>query len=120
MWGDVVAQRRKSNRTQIKLFVDHIVGSEQRCLCVSDDVSAGGIRILGEAGPGWGKPNHVWLQFQLPDESGRSIRALSELCYERDEGDGQRVRGYRFKYISPRERIALNHFLAEREASLAA
>ena len=38
-------QRRKSPRVSMKLFVDHIVGDETHCLCVSEDLSAGGMSL---------------------------------------------------------------------------
>ena len=103
-----------------KLFVDHIVGDETHCLCVSEDLSAGGMSLLGEVGPGWGQPNHVWLQFELPTDQGGVIRALGELRYERKQANGQRVRGYRFKYMAPRERNAFNRFIHSMDESQAA
>ena len=116
----IMDKRRKSTRRPLKIFVDHIVGAKTHCLCVSEDVSAGGISLLGEVGPGWGKPNHVWLQFELPNENGRLIRALGELRYEREQPNGQRVRGYRFKYMAPRERNAFNRFIHSMDTSVAA
>jgi hypothetical protein len=104
-------EKRKSGRRPLKVFVDHILGERERCLCVSEDVSAGGIQVSGLPGPGWGRPRHVWLQFQLPDAQQSSVRALGELRYEHASDDGTHVRGYRFKYMSPRERCLYNDFL---------
>ena len=67
-----------------------------------------------------GKPNHVWLHFELPGENQPCIRALGELKYERKLSNGQRIRGYRFKYMAPRERVAYNRFLAELDVKAAA
>ncbi len=103
--------RRKSDRFERKLFIDHILGEEERCLCVSTNFSAGGLRLTGVPGKGWGKPRHVWLQFRLPTEEQPQIRALAELRYEEESTSGEWVRGFRFKYMSPRERVAYNRFV---------
>ncbi len=107
----VPVEKRKSDRRSLKVFVDHILGDQERCLCISEDMSAGGMQLSGLPGKGWGRPRHVWLQFQLPNEQESSVRALGELRYERAAPDGTRVRGYRFKYMSPRERCVYNDFL---------
>jgi len=108
------AERRIHDRLPMRMFVDHILAEDQRCLCVTEDVSADGVRLRGTPGRGWGQPKHVWLGFRLPDD-GPSIRALGELCYERNDGDG-RVRGYRFKYIAPSNRRRFEAFLAGQNA----
>ena len=113
-------QRRNSERVNIKVFVDQIVNADQSALCVSSDLSAGGMSVQGVSGPAWGKPNHVWLHFELPGENQPCIRALGELKYERKLSNGQRIRGYRFKYMAPRERVAYNRFLAELDVRAAA
>ena len=68
-------QRRNSERVSIKIFVDQIVNADQSALCVTADLSAGGMSVQGECGPAWGKPSHVWLHFELPDGSKQWIQA---------------------------------------------
>lgn len=109
------AERRTHDRLPLRLFVDHILAEDQRCLCVTEDVSADGVRLKGTPGRGWGDPRHVWLSFTLPDD-GPSIRALGELRYEGEAGDGSKVRGYRFKYIAPRNRQRFEAFLGRKAA----
>ena len=104
-------EKRKSIRTNVQFDVEHILGESESCLCLSHDVSRGGIQLLGTPGFGWGKPRHVWLSFSLPQEGGQPIRALGELRYEREDDSGTRLRGYRFKYMSPRERCRFNAFI---------
>ena len=62
-------------------------------------------------GEGWGQPRHVWLSFRIPDGKETAVRALGELRYERRRPDGVHLRGYRFKYMSPRERCRFNSYL---------
>jgi c-di-GMP-binding flagellar brake protein YcgR len=112
-----MSTRRRSERFSRKLFIDHILGEEDRCLCVSDNFSAGGLRLTGAPGKGWGTPRHVWLQFRLPTTEQPQIRALAELRYESESETGERIRGFRFKYMSPRERNAYNQFV-EAEGAL--
>jgi hypothetical protein len=104
-------ENRKSGRRKFKFTVEHILGESERCECQSEDVSRGGIQITGTPGHGWGRPRHAWLSIALPDDSGMPIRALGELRYERQRKDGLHLRGYRFKYMSPRERCRFNDFL---------
>ena len=104
-------ENRKSVRREMKIFVDHILGEDEKCLCVTNDMSLGGLQLEGEPGRGWGRPHHVWLQFRLPNAAMTSVRALGELRYERVGANGKRLRGYRFKYMSPRERLMYNEFL---------
>ena len=103
--------QRKSDRRTLRVFVDYVLGEEEQCICVSDNLSAGGIQISGVPGPGWGRPKHAWLRFSLPDDDQTPVRALGELRYERRTVDGLHVRGYSFKYMSPRERSSYNQFL---------
>lgn len=109
------AERRTHDRLPLRLFVDHILAEDQRCLCVTEDVSADGVRLRGTPGRGWGRPRHVWLSFTLPDD-GPAIRALGELRYEGDASDGTRIRGYRFKYLAPRARRRFEAFLGQKAA----
>ena len=37
-------EQRRSDRRDLKLFVDHVLGENEQCVCVSDNFSAGGIR----------------------------------------------------------------------------
>ncbi|MCB9542759.1 MAG: PilZ domain-containing protein [bacterium] len=107
----LATDRRTDRRLPLRIFVDHILAEDQRCLCVTDDVSADGVRLRGTPGHGWGNPRHVWLSFRLPDD-GPAIRALGELRYEGQGDDGLRVRGYRFKYLAPDNRRRFERFLA--------
>jgi len=104
-------EQRRSDRRELKVFVDHVLGEDEQCVCVSDNLSAGGIQISGIPGPGWGRPKHAWLRFSLPDDNATPVRALGELRYERTTKDGLHTRGYAFKYMSPRERSRYNDFL---------
>ena len=104
-------EQRRSDRRDLKLFVDHVLGENEQCVCVSDNFSAGGIQISGVPGPGWGRPKHAWLRFSLPGDTHTPLRALGELRYERRTADGVHTRGYSFKYMSPRERSRYNEFL---------
>ena len=104
--------QRKSTRFEMEIFVDHILGEEERCLCVSRDFSSGGLSLSGVPGRGWGRPRHVWLQFVLPIEDRPRIRALAEVRYDRRQESGACVRGFRFKYMSPRERCMYNAFVS--------
>ena len=103
--------KRRSARRKMHVSVEHILGENERCECVSEDISRGGIQISGTPGFGWGRPRHVWLSIALPNDTGTPIRALGELRYEREHTAGSHVRGYRFKYMSPRERCRFNAFL---------
>ena len=107
--------QRRATREPLRVFVDHVLGDREQCVCVSENFSRGGMQISGVPGPGWGRPRHVWLRFNLPDENATPVRALGELRYEREENDGVHVRGYSFKYMSPRERQSFNRFLDDRE-----
>ena len=65
----------------MKIFVDHIVGEEKHCLCVSEDLSAGGMSILGEVIPVGENP--TMFGSSSITGKGEVIRALGELRYER-------------------------------------
>ncbi len=104
-------ERREALRVPVKLFVDHILSEEQHCLCVTEDLGFDGLRLSGTPGRGWGTPRHVWLQFRLPDGDAGLIRALGELRYEGEGDGGERVRGYRFKYLAPRYRRRYDAYL---------
>ncbi|MBU0554119.1 PilZ domain-containing protein [Myxococcota bacterium] len=97
--------RRTTGRREIKLFVDHILSERERCLCVSEDLSAEGMRISQLPGQGWAKGQHAWLQFHLPDGP-QPIRALGEL-----RGEGDHSRSFRFKYINPQARRRFEAYL---------
>jgi hypothetical protein len=102
-------ERRNTDRVPLRLVVDHIVSEEDHCLCLSEDLSAEGIRLRRLPGQQWGQPRFVWLQFRLPDE-GRLIRALGEVRYDGrasvryGQAEDEPVRGFRFKYINPSDR----------------
>ena len=114
--GGVNMEKRKSSRLPITLDVEHILGDAESCICLGQDISLGGIQLAGSAGFGWGKPRHAWLSISLPDGVERPIRALGELRYERSDVEGVLTRGYRFKYMSPRERCRFNAYVAQQQA----
>lgn len=103
-----MSERRDTDRLPLQLTVDHILGEGVEARCVSEDLSATGMRVSCLPGESWGTPRHAWLQFQLPGDASETIRALGELCYE--DADAP-VRGFRFKYIYPQARRRLEHFL---------
>ncbi len=105
-------EKRATQRVPLRLFVDHILGEQDRCLCVTENLSLDGLRLAGHPQQGWGRPQHVWLEFQLPDGKQRSIRALGELRYEGVTGGGMRSRGFRFKYMAPAAKRRYEAFLA--------
>lgn len=105
-------ERRTHDRVPLRMFVDHILNEDARCLCVTENLSSDGLRLSGSPGRGWGRPRHVWLSLPLPDGK-PPIRALGELRYEGNSASGKRVRGYRFKYINPRARRRYDAFLAQ-------
>lgn len=106
------SDQRAAQRVPLRLFVDHILGEQDRCLCVTENLSRDGLRLAGHPQNGWGQPRHVWLEFQLPDGDERSIRALGELRYEGLTAGGMRSRGFRFKYMAPRAKRRYEAFLA--------
>ena len=112
--GDSMFTKRKSARFEMEIFVEHILGQDEHCLCLSRDFSSGGVSVSGAPGRGWGKPRHVWLQFTLPQQDRPRIRALAEVRYDRELDDSACIRGFRFKYMSPRERCIYNDFVAQR------
>ncbi len=103
-------ERRDVQRRELRIYVDHILSEEERCLCMSEDLSPQGLKIQRLPGQRWGQPKHVWLQLRLPGELG-PIRALGELRYE-----GEQVRGFRFKYINPKARHRYERFLESHTA----
>ncbi len=103
-------ERRIDQRLPLRLTVAHILDEASPVECLSDDLSATGMRLSRCPGEAWGAPRHAWLEFQLPGADGELVRALGELRHEEDvEGD---TRGFRFKYIYPRARRRLEAYLA--------
>ncbi|MEZ4464427.1 MAG: PilZ domain-containing protein [bacterium] len=110
-----MTDRRTTDRLPLRLYVNHILGEDEQCLCVTEDVSVDGMRLVRVHEGAWGNPRHVWLQFELPDD-GPAIRALGELCYE-DTTPGQApVRGFRFKYLNPHARRRFARFVDQQVA----
>jgi hypothetical protein len=106
-----MTERRTKSRLPLRLYVQHILGEEDRCLCVTEDFSLEGMRLVRVHEGTWGTTRHAWLQFELPDD-GPAIRALGEVCYE-DTTPGQAaVRGFRFKYLNPQARRRYERFVA--------
>lgn len=103
-------ERRDVERVPLRMPVRHILGEDHECFCVTDDLSVDGMRITRVRGGAWGRPRFAWLQFSLPGENAGAIRALGELCHE-DAVIDAATRGYRFKYINPRDRRRYEEFV---------
>ncbi|MFN3202458.1 MAG: PilZ domain-containing protein [Bradymonadia bacterium] len=110
-----MSERRADARMQIQVFVDHILDEDAQCLCVSEDMSLDGMRVRRLPGQAWGEPRFVWLHFCLPGDFPLEIRALGELCH--DGSADEDVRGFRFKYINPRDRRAYEDYLRSHSLS---
>lgn len=106
-----MTERRDRNRLPLELNVDHILGEQQFCQCVTEDLSLDGMRLRRLSNDGWGAPRHAWLQFRIPGDEGPAIRALGELRHE-ETSDGSPCRGFRFKYINPRARRRYEAFVS--------
>lgn len=104
-----MTDRRTQGRMPAGFPVTHILGDDDQHVCTAADVSADGMRVVAE-GEGWRRSRFAWLQFRLPGEPGTVIRALGELCHEAPAGPGE-ARGFRFKYIYPRDRRRFEAFL---------
>lgn len=111
-----MSNRRDQARVPLQLFVEHIFEGRRQVLCVSEDLSREGMRVVGRVGDDWGTPRHVWLRFQLPGEA-EPIQALGELKHERPLADGRPVRGFRFKYIYPKARQRYERFVEGAQAA---
>lgn len=101
-------ERRAQSRLAARFPVIHILGEDERHACVVEDLSATGMCVV--AAPGDDELPHnryAWLQFHLPGDE-VPIRALGELCHE-----GGASRGFRFKYIYPRDRRRFEAFVRE-------
>jgi hypothetical protein len=99
-------ERRSKVRLPAGFHVMHILGDDEQHDCLAEDLSAEGMCLTGDL-DGWRRSRFAWLQFRLPGEDGPVIRALGELCHE----EGGTHRGFRFKYIYPRDRRRFEAFV---------
>lgn len=113
-----VENRRIEPRLALQIFVQHIFETQRQVLCVSEDLSPEGMRLVGRVGDDWGQPQHVWLRFQLPGEA-QPFQALGELRYEGPNAQGLPVRGFRFKYMYPRARRRYEAFVRNAQVASA-
>ncbi len=106
----MVSTRRKSPRVRITMDVKQIEDTECSEIGQLVNLSKSGIAVTFCGASRRDSLRFAWLQFSLPN--GERVRALGEMMHEKKAQDRQQVRGFRFKYIAPRERIALNEFMS--------
>lgn len=108
-----MSDRRATNRVPLQMRVSHILSEDRQCPCLTDDLSVNGMRLSRVCGGEWGQPRYVWLQFELPGDNHRAIRALGELRHQQhaEISDYASTRGFRFKYINPRDRRRYEDFV---------
>lgn len=102
--------RRKSMRLILDWQVNQILDENDQEVTSLVDLSRSGLALASRRPWGTHRERFAWLQFSLP--SGQRVRALGELMHERQLNRQENIRGFRFKYIAPRERAALNEFMA--------
>ena len=105
--------RRKSPRVPFKFAVNQIVTQSQPQLASLVNLSRSGMALSIRAQRCGSTIRYAWLQFSLPD--GNRVRALGEMMHESTVTPNTQIRGFRFKYIAPKERMALNAFMGEEE-----
>ena len=112
----VVAEssRRKAPRLALDVNVNHILTTDVCLPAALVNISRSGLAIESDGASTPSSIRYAWLQFALPD--GQRVRALGERIYEKRTADRKLTHGYRFKYIAPRERLALNDYMAAKEA----
>lgn len=102
--------RRKSPRVCIAIDVNQIEGPECTEVGQLVNLSRSGLAVTFGGASRRDSLRFAWLQFNLPN--GERVRALGEVMHEKTAQDQSPIRGFRFKYIAPRERIALNEFMS--------
>ena len=108
------SSRRKAPRLALDVDVKHILTTDV-CLPASlVNLSRSGLAIESDGASTPSSIRYAWLQFALPD--GQRVRALGERIYESRSQDRKLKHGYRFKYIAPKERVALNEYMSARES----
>ena len=105
--------RRKSPRVSLKMNVNQIEGTDSSEIGELVNLSRSGLAVTFAGSKRRDALRFAWLQFRLPN--GQRVRALGELMHENSVQPCEKVRGFRFKYIAPRERIALNDFMSSSE-----
>ena len=109
------SSRRKAPRLALDADVSHILATDVVLPASMVNLSRSGLAIESEGVSTPPSIRFAWLQFALPD--GQRVRALGERVYETRSVNQKMTHGYRFKYISPKERLALNEFMTSKEAS---
>ena len=109
------SSRRKAPRLELDVSVKHILTTDVCLPAALVNLSRSGLAIESDGVSTPSSIRFAWLQFALPD--GTRIRALGERIYESRDKARKLTHGYRFKYIAPRERVALNAFMIEQEAT---
>ena len=107
--------RRRAPRLELDVSVNHILTTDVCLPAALVNLSRSGLAIESDGVSTPSSIRFAWLQFALPN--GTRIRALGERIYESRDVARKLTHGYRFKYIAPRERVALNEFMAEQEAA---
>ena len=109
-----VSNMRTRKRFPVSLFVNQQCNDRNQTLCMSLDLSAGGmtlISLLRERVTQTGR--HAWFRFRLPGQS-QPINALGEVVHRRrDEKISLERTGLRFKFLFPDQRRMLEQYLAE-------
>lgn len=106
--------RRKSPRVALNIDVNQIEGTDFSEVGELVNLSRSGLAVTFSGSARCDTLRFAWLQFSLPN--GERVRALGEVMHEKKAQQRDHVRGFRFKYIAPRERIALNEFMSASEA----
>jgi hypothetical protein len=106
--------RRKSPRVLLKMNVNQIEGTDFSEVGELVNLSRSGLAVTFAGSNRRNALRFAWLQFCLPN--GERVRALGEVMHEKSVQPREQVRGFRFKYIAPRERIALNEFMSTSDA----
>jgi hypothetical protein len=94
----------------VPIDVNQIEGGDRTEVGQLVNLSRSGLAVTFGANARRDSLRFAWLQFNLPN--GERVRALGEVMHEKKAHDHSPIRGFRFKYIAPRERIALNEFMS--------
>ena len=99
-----LVERRLSPRIPLELSVVQVLADQALGKARTLDVSADGLRVAPLEGEHLAPGRFAWFSVELPAEPGvpapgGHIRALAELCEERDA-----TLHYRIKYIYPADR----------------
>jgi hypothetical protein len=106
--------KRINRRLPVSLFVNRQFDETRQNLCMSLDLSRGGMTIVslsrdGQASLG----HHAWLRFWLPGQE-RPIQALGEVVHrQHDDALLLERTGIRFKFLFPDQQRMLESYLGE-------